>query len=237
MVGPIDENSVLNNVLSINITCNGYDGSLTFGGLVTKQTLDGWDANGDTVRGAYTNMINPLNVPIRMTEFSGVGYIPDPFAYTATLIALIGVYDCDATSTYAYLRIGQGIYKQDSSKTWVDVEANGKTTFFTIVDPPNGYKTGLLNGCMTIFPFDCCFATLTTAYICNKNPQLADDDDGQLDNAYIPLQVEANVTLLINNLFEISIKMYEDYFPLAFGYEVYNYGGIVDLLTCDDIDF
>ena len=105
--------------------------------LISEYTLtiiDGWDdGDGNTVRGAYSNMFNPLNVPIRITSFEGIGYIPNPFSYTAKLALLLS-YPCAETDVYAYLRIGQGMYKQDSSKTWVDIDANSRGTFYTIVE-------------------------------------------------------------------------------------------------------
>ena len=98
------------------------------------------------------------HVPIRITSFSGVGYISDPFSYTLALFS-----NCDGPSirNYAYLRIGQGMYKQDSSKTYLDIDANARGIFYIFVDPPSGYDTGLLSACMNL---GFCFISLLYCY-------------------------------------------------------------------------
>ena len=71
--------TVLDGVLSENVIALGYErGTLAFGGLVTSATQAGWTVSttGKTVRGAYANFLNPLNVPVRIVNLSGVAKLP-----------------------------------------------------------------------------------------------------------------------------------------------------------------
>ena len=152
------------------------------------------------------------------------------------LVKWVDEYDCEA-DIFARLSIGPGIYKDDPTKTWVDVEANGKSTYFSIADPPKG-DSGKCPSVVPIYDFSCCFATLTAAYACSINPGIQKHpSDGQLSSDYMPFELDANITMLIDNKFKIETIYNQGFFPLFFGYEVYG-GYATDLeLSCKDYTF
>mmetsp|Transcript_48076 Transcript_48076/g.77014 ORF Transcript_48076/g.77014 Transcript_48076/m.77014 type:complete len:624 (-) Transcript_48076:44-1915(-) len=229
--------TVLDGVLEETVIALGYDqGTLAFGGLVTSATQQGWKVSttGKTVRGAYANFMNPLNVPIKIIDLSATATLTQPISYHVTLVKWAEEYDCGPTSEFAQLSIGAGIYKDDPSKTWVDVDANGKVTYFSIADPPKGSPAG---SCLT-YDFSCCFASLTTAYACYLNPGIQQHpSDGQLSMDYMPFILDANITMLLDNRFKVVTKYHQPFFPLYFGYQVYG-GYLSDLgLNCKSFKF
>ena len=121
-------------------------------------------------------MLNPFNVPIRITSFSGVWYISDS-------LTLFSNYDCFALRIYAYLRIGKEMYKYDSSETYLGIDANARGWF-----------------------------SIRIYIFVNK-----------IQNCCMTLKVEANITIMI------SYKCEQDFFSLFVGYQVCDYGGIVDI--------
>eukprot|EP01083_Nonionella_stella_P237397 832875_1 len=223
--------TVIDGILEQILTALGYTkGNLAFGGLVTSATQQGWKVNGKTIRGAYADFLNPLNVPLRIVDMSGVAKLPETLKYHVTIVA---GYDCEE-SVFASLSIGEGIWKENVSKTWVDVNANDKVTYFQIVDPPKDAKP---DTCI-LYPFSCCFATLSAAYACWLNPGIQKHpSNGQLTSDYMPLILEANVSLLIDHKFMIDISMNQDFLPLHFGWQVYG-GYALDLeLSCNSFTF
>ncbi len=132
-----------------------------------------------------------------------------------------------------------GIHKDNSSKTHVDIPANTRETIFVIAGPqndqwdPNGDNTC---GAGT-YPYPCCWATLTTAAVCQLNPSYSEHANNQATTAHIPLSVTANVTMLIDNAFLSNMEYIQPFFPLYYGYEVYD-GYLADLdLSCKDFHF
>ena len=196
---------------------------------MTSESQKGWKAGkgGPDVRGAYANMLNPLNVPIRIVNMSANTYLDRYLKYDVTLL-LVDKYKCAVTNEYAHIHIGAGINKTDPSITWVDVEANKAATFFTIAEPFVGSgerRNSSLAGCMGLMPFSCCFATMTAAYVCKLNPSIG-LGFGEIEQSFMPLKMYSNITLLIDMEFEVEISYNEDLFPIYFGYEVYQ--GYID---------
>lgn len=74
--GKVYVETVLDGTLSSNITALGHVGDIAFGALTTSATQQGWKANGDTVRGAYANLHNPLNVPLNLTMLNANATMP-----------------------------------------------------------------------------------------------------------------------------------------------------------------
>jgi hypothetical protein len=197
------------------------------------------NASANHVRGAYTDMQNLLNVPIRITELEGTLYSLVPLRYKVTLAA-VDTYDCYPHSTYELsgVRLGPGIWKDNSTKTWVDIGPNERITYFAIAEPsPSLQSKHDKDLCDRMFGFNCCWATITTAAICNSNRQLQKDLDAQLTIDYIPTQLKARITMLIDHNFELSLYYQQDFFPLYFGYEIYaGFPGDVGL-KCADFEF
>ena len=75
------------------------------------------------------------------------------------------------------------------------------------------YPVPLVN----ILHIPCCFATVTPGAICNQNRQLVGYEDAQLTSDHIKTQLYANITLLLNEKFNITVRYYQPYFPIYFG--------------------
>eukprot|EP00486_Rosalina_sp_Unknown_P017028 CAMPEP_0201597352 /NCGR_PEP_ID=MMETSP0190_2-20130828/193893_1 /ASSEMBLY_ACC=CAM_ASM_000263 /TAXON_ID=37353 /ORGANISM="Rosalina sp." /LENGTH=437 /DNA_ID=CAMNT_0048058331 /DNA_START=561 /DNA_END=1874 /DNA_ORIENTATION=- len=233
--------TVLDGVLDENVIALGYEqGTLAFGGLVTSATQSGWEvkSTGKTVRGAYANFMNPLNVPLKITDVSALAKLPETIKYHVDIVKFVEEFDCES-NIFAQLSIGPGIVQGHDDITWVDVPANDKVTYFSIADPPKGSKpeTCPPSG-IPIYDFSCCFATLTAAYACYLNPGIQDDPStGQLTTDYMPFELDANITMLIDNAFEVNTTYDQPWFPLYFGWEVYG-GYLSDLeLSCKSYTF
>ena len=125
------------------------------------------------------------------------------------------------------------MYKDDPSKTWVDIEPNSKGTFFSIMSPPEEYE----GNCALIYEFSCCFAAAPTAHICYENPDLYEDSSNQLDQAYLHMEIEGNATMILNYQFDVNMTISQNFFPLFFGYEIYTQGFSDMVLACSDIEF
>ena len=127
------------------------------------------------------------------------------------------------------MRIGPGIWQNDLHKSWVPVAAKERATYFAIVDPPAGFE----GACTGILPFDCCYAALSAAYACASNPGIQTNvNSGQLDVDYMEFSMHSNVTMQIDNAFEITVHTSQDWLPLYFGWQIYG-GYISDLnLNC-----
>eukprot|EP01083_Nonionella_stella_P185062 673796_1 len=241
MTGPVMSKSkgypstVLDGVLEETLVAMGYtQGNLAFGGVVTSATQTGWKVGGTTVRGAYSNMINPLNVPLRILNLTASTTLPKPVKYHVNIVPVVGEYDC-TEHEFASLSIGHGIHKTNHNKTWFDVAANDAATYFVIAEPPKASKPAK---CMDKYPFSCCFAALSTAYACLLNPEIqTHPSDGELDMDYMPLILDANITMLIDNKFAINTSVHQDFFPLYFGWQVYG-GYASDLeLSCKSFTY
>ena len=178
--------------------------------------------------------MNPLNVPVKITNVSAVAKLPQTLKYHVNYVKWVEEYDCEA-SVFAQLSIGPGIVQGHDEITWVDVPKNAKATYFAIADPPKGSKP---ETCHVIYDFSCCFATLTAAYACYLNPGIQSNTySGELTTAYMPFELDANITMLIDNAFEVNTTYYQPWFPVYFGWEVYG-GYITDLkLSCSDYTF
>ena len=227
--------SVIDNILEADVLALGLEGNdIAFGGLLTSATQQGWIVDGKTVRGAYANFLNPLNVPLKIINISATASLPVPIKYHVNLVKWFEEYDCEA-SVFAQLSIGRGIYQNDHDKKWIDVDANGKVTYFNIASPPKGSDN---KKCVGLYDFSCCFATLTTAYACYLNPGIQETpSDGQLSVSYMPFILDANITMLIDNEYRVDTQYYQSFFPLYFGYEVYG-GYAEDLeLSCSRFKF
>ena len=237
--GPISDN-VLNGVLEVTGVVSGYSDDFSFGALYTMQSQYGWITNGKRIRGAYANMVNPLSVPIRLTRFDAIARPHESVHYSVSIGALDifnifewFTYQCD-DDWYAFFRIGEGMWKDDPSKTYVDIEGDSKGTFFVIMSPPEQYE-----GSCIIFEYSCCFVAGPTALICHENPDLYADSDNQLDQAYVHLEIQGNATLLLDYRFEVNLTITQDFFPMYFGREIYAQGGELSdfMLACHDIEF
>eukprot|EP01084_Bolivina_argentea_P047991 88461_1 len=243
MKGPIPDTAkgysslVIDGIFQQTVTSLGYTGGdLAFGGLLTSATQQGWKVDGKTIHGAYSNFLNPLNVPVRITYVHGVVTMPQTLKYHVNLIKWAVERDCEAT-VFAQLHTGRGMFKANHDITWVDVEENARATYFAMVEPPEGQFKG---NCMGLpqYQFDCCFATLSTAYACYMNPAIhMNPSSGELTSDYLPLSLEANVTILVDKAFKIVTKTSQPFLPLYFGKEVYaGYAGDFEL-NCKQFTF
>lgn len=231
--------TVLHGVLEATAVMTGYTDDFAFGGLLTEQSIQGWTTtNGRKIRGAYSNVENPVSVPFRLTRFDAVARPHESFEYSAKIgiLDLFNLfewftYDC-TDNWHILLSIGEGMWKDDASKTYVDIEADSKGTFFAIMSPPDQYE-----GSCFFYEFDCCFAAGHIAHICHENRDLYADSDNQLDQAYIHMEVEGDATMLLDYKFEVNLTVSQDFFPLFFGYEVYTQGFGDMVMACHDIEF
>lgn len=245
LIGPSGSNrSVIHNVINqyVTVTSN-VQSPLAFGSILTKETMNGWVVKANnttkTIRGGYANMQNPFNVGLKITSLKAKTYFPDTIRYDVTISKLLSkkTFHCypNKTNEYALLSIDHGIYKNNYSKNSVEIPANSKVTYFIIANPMS--KADSEASCFNVLPFSCCYATLTTAYICAKNPQLKANIQNELNMSYIPTIVDANITVLINDRFEMETSYYQQFMPIYFGYEIYS-GFIGDLeLNCKDFVF
>lgn len=137
------------------------------------------------------------------------------------------------------------MYKNEPNKTWVDMEPNSVNSFFVIGEPQYGqydYDTpdekdcSIFGGLLTQ-PYPCCFLFETLAAICLNNPGLSDGSNNELEQNYISVRMESNMTMAIDMKFYVDLKYSQDFFPIYFGKEVYQgYSG--DLyFTCACIKF
>ena len=166
MRGPVSSDElgypslVLEGVMEQTVNSLGYGkGDAAFGGLLTSASQQGWkDANGNTLRGAYANFINPLSVPVNITYLEATATMPvcihmhlyilshlmehsfpqQTIKYHVTLVTNIVERDCEATE-FAKLRIAPGIWQNDLNRSWVPVAGKERATYFAIVDPPEGF--------------------------------------------------------------------------------------------------
>ena len=66
----------------------------------------------------------------------------------------------------------------------------------------------------------CCWATVTAGAICNQNRQLISNINDELTSDHIHTELRANITLMLNNQFNITVHYFQPYFPLYFGQTV-----------------
>jgi len=186
-------------------------------------------------------MYNPLNVPLRMIEMSANFDLLEPIRYKVKL-GKVKTYNCykNYTTSFAYMTIGYGIWKNNASKNWIDILPKSRTTYFVIAQPQTNSENDLDSSsdlCTKMYGFSCCFATLTTAAACRSNPLLSKDKDSQMNIDYISASIDGNITVLIDNQFEITTHYYQSFFPLYFSYEIYS-GFMEDMeLSCSDFTF
>eukprot|EP01084_Bolivina_argentea_P165160 286986_1 len=227
---------IIDGIMEQTTLALGYSfGSLAFGSTLTSETQSGWSVDGAKykVRGAYANLINPFNVTLKIVNLSGDAYLKYPIGYTVKMVPF-DEFKCPITNKFAHLYIGRGIYKNNASKTWVDVPANGKQTFFTIAEPMNG-TNALKHTCFGM-PFSCCFATLAPGYICKLN-NISKHTDDELKVGFMSMELYSNITVLIDNKFNITMRYNQPFFPVYFGYQVYS-GYIGDAeIKCSDYTF
>ena len=76
------------------------------------------------------------------------------------------------------------------------------------------------------------------AYSCYLNPDIQKKPSkGELSTAYMPMQLQTNISMLIDNAFRVDTVYRQDFFALYFGYEVYA-GYATDLeLSCKSFTF
>eukprot|EP00483_Globobulimina_turgida_P002088 UN02090 len=229
LIGPVSraeyKSLVIDGMLNVTATALGYSlGRLAFGAVITSESQRGW--TGPDVRGAYANMLNPFDVPLRIHNMSADTFTRMYLKYDVTLLFEL-TYHCSNTSELAHLYIGPGIVQNNASITWVDIAANSWASFFTIAAPFAGSKeirnSCSADGCLGMMPFSCCFATMQTAYICALNPRLTEGSRNELTNAFMPLKLYLNMTAEIDhpNGFVVNLTYNQPFFPVFFGYEVY----------------
>jgi len=224
--------------LESNITALGHVGDIAFGGLTTSATQQGWSADGETVRGAYANLANPLDVPLNVTSLSANATIPETIKYHVNLVTLFVEYDCEE-SLLAHLTLGKGVNKSNPDQTWEYIKANEKATIYVLGGPAiDAPATSCPQHGIALYPFSCCFATIQAAYACYLNPGIQEDtNSGQLTYDHMPVTFSAEFTLLVDNAFEVVLRYYQEYLPIYFGWQVYG-GYASDLgLSCSSYEF
>merc|ERR1719242_1605711 len=237
--GKVYGESVIDGILENNITAVGYGGgNLATGALTTSATQQGWTANGETVRGAYANLQNPLNVPLNLTKLSANATMPETIKYHVDIFWPVITYDCEE-NLFGHLYLGEGINKSDADQTWVHIEPNEHASFFVLGGPGLDAKAATCpeHG-IPLYPFSCCFAAVQTAYACYLNEGIqSDTNSGQLTVDYMPVDFSAEMTMLIDNAFEVNLRYYQEWLPIYFGWQVYG-GYTSDLgLSCSSYKF
>lgn len=190
------------------------------------------------VRGAYADMYNTLNVPLRMIKMESDFNLLEPIRYKVKMGKLFD-YTCydNYTTAFASMNIGYGIWKNNSTKTWVDFLPKSRTTYFVIAGPQSNTEPIQDDICKSLFGFSCCWASMTTAAACRDNPQLSKNADSQLNVDYISASIKGNITMLIDNQFQLTTYYEQSFFPFYFSYEVYA-GFMEDMeLKCSDFTF
>ena len=133
------------------------------------------------------------------------------------------------------------MYKDDPTKTWVDVEKYESVSFFVKGGPQPGQANATATPsdslCVPFFGLPCCYITQIPAKICNLNPSLKNNSNSELGMDFIKTELKSNMTVLIDKQFNVSLTYQQSFFPVFFGFQVYSGYEMDGNVTCKDFTF
>jgi hypothetical protein len=194
-------------------------------GLVTAESMTGWDVNKTySVQGAYSTMLNTLNVPIRIKRMDSYLTLEEGFAYDVDIKVGFFKYKakCNYSEDLAHMHSGRGMFKDDPDLTFVDIGALESQSMYSIGEPipgQYGYPNAPSDFCQSVGgeQFGCCFLFSISGAACYANPKLWTDPTDEVEQPYIDTHMGANITATLDGKYDLTLRYYQDFFPVYFG--------------------
>jgi len=238
--GPIfTKDIIIENLITQNISFVGTSIDIAGPGVITKDSLSGFNYNKQAFRGAIPSIHNPLNVPLVVDNLHIYVNFTETLSFNFTNDLLGGYHECFGIDQYAILFTALGFNQSNPAQSTLTIPPNERQSSFIPSLPQQGQDERFVQKykrckILDFFPiihmkYSCCYVATSIAAACRALQNK--------DQPYFELKIASDFDIYVNGTFFISLVYTQDWLSLAFGNEMTSGFGADGFFKCKDFHY